>query len=58
MTVLFVTVSTSLVVQVLQEAVVFVVGGELERVLVVSEEGIVPIGQVGEGTSLKNKIFY
>ena len=42
--------------QVLQEAVVLVVGSELERVLVVGEKSVVAIGQISEGTSLTEKI--
>ena len=42
--------------QVLQEAVVLIVGGELERVLVVSEESVVAVGKISEGASLTEQV--
>ena len=42
--------------EILQEAVVLVIGGELERVLVVGEKSVVTIGQISESTSLTEKI--
>ena len=56
LTIFFVTVSTGLVVQILEEHVVLVVGGELEWVLVVSEQGIVAVGEVSERASLIDKV--
>eukprot|EP00353_Schmidingerella_taraikaensis_P013931 CAMPEP_0185572314 /NCGR_PEP_ID=MMETSP0434-20130131/4270_1 /TAXON_ID=626734 ORGANISM="Favella taraikaensis, Strain Fe Narragansett Bay" /NCGR_SAMPLE_ID=MMETSP0434 /ASSEMBLY_ACC=CAM_ASM_000379 /LENGTH=221 /DNA_ID=CAMNT_0028188149 /DNA_START=247 /DNA_END=913 /DNA_ORIENTATION=- len=49
--ILLVTSSRGLIVQILQERVVFVVCGQLERVLVVGEESVVSIGQVSEGAA-------
>ena len=40
------------IMETLKEAVVFLVGGELERVLVVGEESIVSISQISKGTAL------
>ena len=40
------------VVEVGQESVIFLVGGELERVLIVLEESSMPVGQVSEVASL------
>ena len=42
-----------LVVQLLQELVVFLVRAELQRVLVVREQSVVAVGQVSEGAALR-----
>ena len=43
------------VVQILQESVVFLVSSELEWVLIQSEQAVVAVGKIGEGTALKTK---
>ena len=40
--------------EVLKEAIVLVVGSELERVLVVSEKCVVSVGQISESAALEN----
>ena len=50
-----VTLGRGLVVHVLKEAVVFLVGSKLERVLVVGEEGVVTISQISKGASLSKQ---
>ena len=53
LTVLLVAGGRGRVVQILQELVVFVVGGQLQRVLVVREQCVVSVGKISEGASLK-----
>ncbi len=40
----------------LEEGVVRVVGGELDRVLVVGEQGVVTVGEISEGAALKTTL--
>lgn len=57
LTILFVALGSRWVVQIGQELVVFAVGGQLEGVLVVGEEGVVTVGEVSKGTALKIKVM-
>jgi len=52
LTILFLTLVGSWVVQALQEAVVFLVGSQLEGMLVVSEQSVMSVGQVSQSTAL------
>ena len=53
LTVLLVASSRGCIVQILQELVVFVVGGKLEWVLVVREQRVVSVGKISKGASLE-----
>ena len=57
LSILFVTLSSGHIVQILQESVVFLVGCKLQGVLVVCEQRVVPVRQVSQSTSLKESNY-